>query len=530
MNRRLLRRSAVLARTELRTRLRRLLGSDRELGNVMVLGVLGLVGVAWAAPRAVTFGAALAGGRPPLGPAGAALTALAGAAAYGAGENALSGDDAGTVAPLVLTALPPRAVAAARIGSDSTGVALAVVAPAVPLLLAVGVGAGGPVAPLLLAVAGVPALLAGLSIGRLAGALARRVDRAVDLSDWFKAVVYVAVSIAAFALTQLVLGSEESGGVAGAVPPLLPGRPIQAYAGVFLAPFGGAVRPLGLLACGLAAVLVPAALAAAVRVEADLVVRDRSDEAPERSATAASSEVPAGLSRTTTGRIAWRYLLRARRDPATLAHLLPVVFGGLVVLSSALSEGDVPYGLWSDVAYVGGVVLAGGAFCLNPLGDDRDQLALLLTSTRSVAALLRGRALAGALLALPLVVLAVPLGLAGRPPAVVLARAALAPVLLVAGTGAALGLGAAVPKFEQSEYAYVERAHPATVPTLGYFFGGVAAAGVGIGLIGRTVSDGAPVAAVADAWAAYLAVLVASGAVGYRYAVRRFDGLTLDAL
>jgi ABC-type uncharacterized transport system permease subunit len=83
-----------------------------------------------------------------------------------------------------------------------------------------------------------------------------------------------------------------------------------------------------------------------------------------------------------------------------------------------------------------------------------------------------------------------------------------------------------VPKFERSEYMNVERAHPSTFGTLGYFFGTLIVVAVGLLLVWLTVTDGGVLVVVG--WAVYLLALAATGIGGYAYAVRKFDRLTLD--
>jgi hypothetical protein len=178
---------------------------------------------------------------------------------------------------------------------------------------------------------------------------------------------------------------------------------------------------------------------------------------------------------------------------------------------------------------VTGAVFSGVLYCLNPLGDDRDQLPLLMTSVRSTGVLLRGRMLAGAAVGAVFAVgLGTPLAALRNPPVYVLLQTGLGSVLLVAIPAAALGLGAFAPTFERPEHLNVERAQPSQRATMGFLFGGTAVAGAGTFLAWWTVNGDSGAPLLLGGWVGYLAVVAGLGFAGYRYAVRRFDAFTLD--
>jgi len=93
--------------------------------------------------------------------------------------------------------------------------------------------------------------------------------------------------------------------------------------------------------------------------------------------------------------------------------------------------------------------------------------------------------------------------------------------------GAALGIGALVPRFERRASMSIERAHPSMVALLAFTMGAMVVGGVGFGLLWWTPRT-ASLGPAALAWLASLGVLAASGGGGYVDAVRRFDELTLD--
>ncbi|WP_226011667.1 hypothetical protein [Halomicrobium salinisoli] len=279
----------------------------------------------------------------------------------------------------------------------------------------------------------------------------------------------------------------------------------------------------GVAACAGAAVALPLLAATAFRIESDLAVTESDDHGR------VESRAPhAALSGTPSRRIAWHYLVRLRRDPNLLSHLstgVAIWLSPLVL--AATNHSLVP--LAADVAVFAAVVVAGGAVCLNPLGADRDQLSLLLTSAQSGAALVRGRALAGLALAAPLVALSVPLGLIAYGPAVALARTAMAAALLPASAGVALGLGAAVPVFDPSAHGNEERVEPSLVPRFGHFVGSVVVGWIGLYQADGTATGAHAIQTTLVDWGTFLALVAVSGGLGYAYAVRKFDGLDLDA-
>jgi hypothetical protein len=477
---------------------------------------------------ALSYGGSLANGPIPAGESGAVVTGVAVVGLYLGGAGGFNQESAGSVGSLVRTSIPPRAVALGRLVSETAQAAVVVVPPGVALLALVGVGAGQLLPPVLLALAVLPVLVASVLVGRVGGDALRYANRRVGLSLWTKALLFLVTTTAIYAGTQVILQSyfDDSAEAASvSIPAFLPGEPLQAYALVALDPLGAAGHPFGLAVAGVVLGTVPLALAVALRAEARLLAIEAGTAA---TAAGGTRGVP-GLFRLTTGtRVAWRYLLRVRRDPRMLAHLSPLLFGAMAILASAVTDPGSLLVLGPSAAVVGGATLAGAAFCLNPLGDDSEQLPLLLTSAHSVAGLLRGRALAGAIPGLAIGVgVGTPLAVYQHGPVLAVGQTVLAVALTAAATGTALGLGALVPKFERREYMNVERAHPSNVAVLGFFFGGLIVGAAGFALLFWTLG-GVSLPLVAFGWALYLVVLVVPAGVGYVFAVRKFEAVTLD--
>jgi ABC-2 type transport system permease protein len=524
-----LRDAGVLFRTELRTRIRRVRGEIRQVLAVAFMAlVFGIVLPLFALVPAIEYGRALAGETVPAGQTGAVLGIAGVLGAYLGVAAGFNQNRSGSLGPLVRTSISPRAVALGRLASETVQTAGIVVVPGIVVFAAVAAGAGRPVPPLALALALFPVFVASLLVGRVLGDGLRYLNYRVGFSLWTKALVLLVVTTAAYVGSQVLVQSRLSDGgdpTAVSVPPLVPGEPLQAYAVVALDPLSAASSPLGLLVAGVVLVTAPLCLTAALRAEAWLLAVESGAGYDSETGTRG---VPRPFTAAPSLRVAWRYLLRTRRDPRMLAHLSPLLFGALGMLGTAVTDPGLLLVTGPGAAVVGGTALAGAAYCLNPLGDDSDQLPLLLTSARSVGVLLRGRVLAGAVPGLVVAIgVGAPLAIYQWGLSFAVGQSLLAVALAGCGAGTALGIGALVPKFERREYMNVERAHPSTVAVLGFLFAGVVVSVVGLLLVFWTL-DTARVWLPGLAWVVYLAVLGVPGLAGYVYAVRKFDALTLD--
>lgn len=529
-------RAWTLTRTEIRTFLRHLRDSTRQFVSTVVM-VLGFSLVALSTYSSTTaYGEQLANGTVPSGLSGAVVCSVFGLAGYVGFAGGFNQARVGAVGPLIRTSMTPTAVSLGRFFTRTLQ-SLGILGPiALSLLVLVTVGAGDVVVTAGVVLAyGLP-FATGLVVGRVFGDVARYLNERLQLSLWVKAGFTVGLMAVVFVLVQALFGAQfgtdtalgefqQGQGVQqGAI---FPGTPMQAYASTILAPFGGTPDPLGAVVVVLLVAGFPLGLLSAVRLETVILTRDLGSDAAPNAHVDESVGVPTLFDLTPATRMAWRYLLRTRRDPRMLAHLTPLLFGVLSMGVSAVRDPGIVLTAGPPAAVVGGGVLAGAAYCLNPLGDERDQLPLLLSSTPSFAVLLRARMIAGLVLGLTVGVgIGTPLAVFNYGPGFVLGQSLLAVVLAAATTGIAVGLGAVVPKFEKQEYMNVKRAQPSTVVLLGLFAGGLVVGGLGFVLLLATTVD--PSATVAVGWVVYLGILCLSGLGGYRYAVGRTDRFRVD--
>lgn len=521
----------TLSRTELRTTIRNVRSNTRQVVGFAVIGlmVIGFPLLLW--EQTTGFGQDVATGTLPIGTLAAGYLGVAFAGNYVGFVGGFNQSRVGVVGPLIRTSIPPTAVSIGRFVTRTLEGFAGIVPVGFVLLVGVGVGAGSPVVPVLIGVGALPLLGAGVIAGRFVGDVARYGNERLQMSLWVRAGLFLGLTIAVFVGTQaMVTPILEEGSMFGpsSIGAILPGAPIQAYAGLVLAPLGATVGGLGLVVAGVLVIVVPVGFVAVIRLETLLVVRNVGGESSVECVSGTHS-VPWLFDRTPSGRIAWRYLLRTRRDPRTLAHLTPVLFGTLGMSGTALEDPHRLLSIGPAAAVIAGAILAGGAYCLNPLGDDREQLPLLFSSTSSVAPLLRGRMLAGIVLGLGVGIgVGTPLALLEHDPAFIVGQSVLAVVLVVASTGIALGLGAAVPKFERREYMNVERAHPSLAITIVFFMGGILVGAIGFVLLWVALTE--TLLGGVLFLLGYTAVLGLVAAGGYWYAIRRFRAVSLDEM
>jgi len=517
----------TLARAELRAQFRQI-RSDRRRLLAVLFGIVGFglfLAVSFL-PGAIAFGSEFES-EVPLGTAGMALSAVTVAIAYFGAANGFGRSQIGTVEPLARTSIPPRAVSIGRLVAQTVQSIWLVVPIGALLFAGVAIG-GGPVVAGVVLVAVLPLAVVGLVIGRIVGGTARYVNERLQVSLWVKAVLLLGLMGAIFLGTQVLLSSRYETGSQFAVGPIIPGTPLQSYAAVVFAPFGTVPGPLGIAVTGLVLAAIPAGVLGVLRLETYMLVADLGNDSSTAGQVEESYGVPRLFEATTSARVAWRYLVRTRRDPRMLAHLTPLLFGAFGMAGSAFQDPGILLTVGPGAAVVAGAVLAGGAYCLNPMGDDRDQLPLLLTSSPSVDVMLRGRMLAGIAFGLAVATgVGTPLALVEHGPGYVLGQSVLAVVLTTASAGIAVGLGAIAPKFERREYMNVERAHPSQWALLGFLFGGMIVGAIGFLLLWLTLS-GEHVLAAAFGWLLYVTILAVASWGGYRYAVSRFDAFTLD--
>lgn len=240
---------------------------------------------------------------------------------------------------------------------------------------------------------------------------------------------------------------------------------------------------------------------------------------------------PQPFSWTKAGRLAWGHLVRVARKPQQLVHLLLVVFFlgpfGTTLLGSS---GDGLLASIAGLAVVLGVYISGAAFNLNPLGDDRDHLPLVLLTDTDTATHLRGRVGAGLSIGLPLAV-CISLGAfaLSSSPIYGLAFAVAAVGWCVAGALFALGLGCAYPVYEEREMWGVETVSPSTLVLMTYSVVVVFGTGLGLVLLWYLLTGHiAPSVFALTGVCMYLLVTGVIPIASYLYAVRRYRQYTID--
>jgi hypothetical protein len=231
------------------------------------------------------------------------------------------------------------------------------------------------------------------------------------------------------------------------------------------------------------------------------------------------------------GRIAWGVLVRARRRPQELSHLVMILFFiGPVGTTVVQSSGDALGVLIAGTGVGLGTFLAGATFGLNPLGDDRLQLPLLLLTSTSPRALVRGRLLAGVAVGLPIAVL-IPLASVGlgTPVLRALAFAGVGGGTCLVAAMFALGIGAAYPIYEEREFWGTETVVPSTLVMVGYLV--VVGGGTVVGLVVTwfaVTGNLVPTPVFVLGFGVYLLLTVGVPYGAYRYAIRRYRRYSFD--
>lgn len=522
VRRRDLRAGLSIAHVELRRSLRTVLGDRRRVASglvvaaVVALPYLGILGTAHAA-----------GARVAAGEDGVA-TALRGAfpAAVGglillATVQRVAESSVPDGAELLLTAARTPAVVLGELLSATATLYATLAVLLGPGLVAFALGASSPATvPLALAMA-LPVVTFAATVGYLLALSGAVLGRRLPHVTGLKFGAYVGGMVLVGLSGPLVAEYAESG-ASGPIERVA-AVPVADYAPLALVGTpAGVVTPAG-VATGLGLCLVTVGgVLAAPRLAAHLWFTDVGGD--DGAVAERYAAVPRAFAGTPSLRVAWRYLLLARRAPRRLVHLTVFLFMLFPLTGVVVAEPGAIPAVASGTALVFGALLSGAAFGLNPLGDEGDVLPGLIVTGVGGRRLVRGRLLAGLSVGLPLALVGavglwLSLALDARVGLGLLAG--VGPVAVAAGC-VALGMGAAVPKFESEEIFGVETVHPSRIPLLLYVYGGLVAVPLGLALVALpldTVDRSLHLAALG----AY-AVVVGGVAVGsYVYAVRRVD-------
>jgi hypothetical protein len=437
---------------------------------------------------------------------------------------------------LILTSVHPRAVVLGLLGAEVARLSMWFGLPLVTITGSFALGLGSPSVLLTTALVAAPlvcwAAVVGYALGITTLRLLRRLPavRRVLKAGGLLAMVAIVVG-AQFAGQFLATGRRSIEALTArlAFPPMTDyvalafvGTPLSRPVSV-----GALAVLVGLLA------LVPVGLAVATRGASRLWFTDAPRGARTRRRRSASRWLtpPRPFAWRRAGRVAWAMLLRTSRYPQKRAHLIMVLFFiGPLGTTVAQSSGDALGALVAATGVGLGAYLSGATFGLNPIGDDRPQLPLLLLTETTPRALVRGRLLAGLAVGLPVAVL-VPL-------ASVLLGTTARTAAVLAGTGLwmctaaamfGVGIGATYPIYEERKFWGTETVVPSTLVMMGYLFvvGGGTVAGLiatWYALTGHVLAT--PVFLVV--FGGYLAVTLGVSYGSYRYAVRRYRQYTVD--
>ncbi len=539
-------RVGLIARTELRRRVRAIKDNPKQLVGLLLGGVFALLPLAASVGGAYFLGAAFRTGEAAFDALGL-LGSLAGGAfavfAFIVGIRLAQNRDVLDEPEGVLVAVDHReATAGAALAEFAGGVGVFSVA-AGAAGVAFAVGARRPASALLVAAAFLSPALLGSMVGFAGGIGVRLAVSRVEVLARVKTALGLAVALGYFWF--LVSSPAES--PLAPVMTALAETPLGWFAHLALlgvAP--GAAVGRALAAAGVVLVGVPALFYLTTLLTAELwfgdavtAGRDEGGDADRRRVGArglSRFDAVGGLVSRPTLRTAQKSWLRARRAPITLSYVLYPMFFLYVPVRRALS-GSVTATVAASVAvYLAWA--AGAAFTLNPLGDEGAALPTTLTTPVRGRQFVGGRCLVGVVLGAP----AAALGaggaavLADASPAVVVALAAFGGALAAAATGVAAGAGTAFPKFETTRISRSRRAVlPGLVAFAVYSVGLLAVAAPGaaaaVPVVRRTAADllGVGTTAVVVGGVGFSAVLAGvAGLAAAAYAVRRFDAYEMS--
>jgi ABC-2 type transport system permease protein len=519
----------MVARTEARRSLRAFLDDRRQLAALAV-ATLGMMPILLGAlPSLYLAGSAVASGELSLSPTavrGQFVTVFTGLIGLGV-IRALERSSTVEHADYLLTAISPRALAVGLLGAEFLRT-LGVLGPV--FLVVYGpflVGLGEVTTAAVAVVAVVPALAATLAVGHALGLLLRLAGRFARLSrrtgQLLGVLGAVALVIGTFLATPEVIGFVRS------PPRILAAIPLAPYGDLFVlgTPGSPGVGVETLLGIAVVCTLTITAVAVSIPLSVRLWFGDGREVTAQGGRTVG---IPAALSGNLLSRSVFWLWLRGVRAPTRFVHLLYVVFATFPAMGS-LAGSEEPL-LWLPPVALGiGALLAGAAFGLNPLGDERAALPTVVLSPAVGTTVVRARMTAGVVPLLPFAVaIAVGAGLLGP---MTLSTTALVVVFGTVLTGfsatLAVGLGALIPHFESQRVFGVESVQPTPWAVFGHLFGVGIAALVGFLAIAAPHLLDTPSFAVRILPVGVVSALLAVvGFVFYRYAIRRVETFTYE--
>jgi ABC-2 type transport system permease protein len=433
-------------------------------------------------------------------------------------------------ADLLLATVHPRAVVVGLITAEIGRLTAWFALPLAAFVTTFALGLGAPSVPLLAGLVVLPIACWAAVWGYAAGlAILRGLQRLPTVRRTLKTggvIVMLVVLVASQFVGQYVAEYEVS------LAALLDGLSIPPLAEYIALAFLGTplaepVSPAALLVLAGLVATTPLGLVVATRQASTLWFTDAPTRDATKSATTSSGgfQAPRPFAWRKAGRIAWGVLVRGVRNPGELGHLVMAAFfigplGTTVVQASSGSLGPLVAGLSVGLA----TYLAGATFGLNPLGDDRPHLPVLLLTPTDPPTLVRGRVLAGLAIGCPVAVLgSLASILLGTAPGYAVAFAAVGLGMCLAAALFAVGLGAAYPIYEERQFWGTETIVPSTLVLMGYTF--IVGIGTAIGLITTWYLITGHVAltpVLGIGLSIYLLLTIGPSYGLYRYALRRY--------
>ncbi|MGN8214319.1 MULTISPECIES: hypothetical protein [Halococcus] len=443
----------------------------------------------------------------------------------------------------ILTTIPARDAAAGVLLTEFARLLVIGIVPVAGVAIGFALGARSPLSAVVLpgAVLGLAAL--GVTAGFALG-MALKLGFA---RSQFLASHKTAIGAVAFLVYMAVVFFPQFASITGSsfdLYALLGGLPTGWLADLALlgAP-GASVSPLRAgFAAGTLLVGVPAFTGLSIRLAgrywyADAIQPDDDGNAVEASGI---DDTPVsifeGIVARPTLAVARKTWLRAQRAPITLSYVLYPAFVFVVPLQNAVRTGAVPPTLPALVA-IYGAWMTGAAFALNPIGDESATLPVTLTASASGTRLVRGKILPGVAIGAPATTITtVVVGAFSPLDAVSIAALAVAAVTCcVGGSGLAVGIGAAFPRFGSvtitgNREAVVPSLTAFAVFSLGLFVFALPALAVGVPSIAPGIATAIDVSPTTVTTVGVLLTALSIGVVGWlasRYAGRTIDGYTL---
>lgn len=436
---------------------------------------------------------------------------------------------------LILLTVHPRAVVLGVIGAEVAHLAVWFGVPIGLIAATFALGMGAPTLPVTAGLVLLP-LFCWVSVWGYAGGIG-----VLRLLRWLPGLKRLLKIGGVLALLPIMFGSQYIGTAVAegsfsmeGLLAVLTFEPLRSYAELAFvgtelsqSPSIGAVGFFGVLV-----VLTPVGLALAAKQATALWFTDdptpKQPQQTKRSSGGFDAPQPFGSRR--AGAIAWGHLVQAVRQPQEFAHLTMVLFMLGPAVLPFFQSGEIIGPIVAGIGVVIGTYLAGAAFGLNPLGDDRPAFPLLLLTTVGPRTLVRSRVIAGLAIGVPPTVI-VSLGsiAVGTPPLLAVGFAVVGSGMCLAAAMFAVGIGATYPIYEEREFWGTETVVPSTGIMMLYLW--VISGGTVIGLflpwstLAGSVGLSLPIVAGVGV---YLLLTVGVPYGSYRYAVRRYRTYTLQ--